>query len=132
MGGCKGVKGCACKGKSIKEHFDHFEPILRAYERAGRREREQLLKNVPFCFVQLMAETGLNILKGNLKLPKSQYAHLRPHKRLLLSLSKHGISLKKKKELLVKKKGGFLPVLAPILLSALSGLAGQALGKIIV
>lgn len=132
MGGCKGVKSCSCKGKSIKERFERFKPILQAYEKAGPREKEQMLRSAPYCFVQLMAETGLNILKGNLRLPTNQYVHLRPHKRLLLALSKRGVSLKQKKELLVKKKGGFLPVLAPILLSALSGLAGQALAKIIV
>lgn len=88
-----------------------------------------MFKNAPPCFVKLACETGLNILKGNLKLPSSQYKNLRPYKQMLLQLSQPDISIKQRRSILARKKGGFLPLVIPYLLTALSGFAGQAIAK---
>ena len=129
---CRGIESCECRGKTICEKFELYKPLLAAFKDGGKESQIDVLRRAPPCFVRLVAETGLNILKGNLRLPKSQYRNLRPHKHLLLSLSKPGISLERKKQLLIEKKGGFLPTLVPILLSALASFAGQALAKTLV
>lgn len=131
MARCRGIKNCICEGKSVKERFAHFSQAFKEILGANPGKRRSILKKSLPCFTRLICEACLNILKGNLKLPESHYQKLRPHKRFLLSLSKPAVSLSKKKDILIKKKGGaaFLAALAPIALSALSGFLGQTLAK---
>lgn len=126
---CKGVKDCSCHGRSVKERFEEFVPVLKEMVEADPKRRLKIMKKLPPCFVTLICETSLNILKGNLKLPDSHYDSLRPHKQMLVSMCRPRDTFKKKKEYLLKKKGGFLAALAPIILSALSGFAGQTLAR---
>jgi hypothetical protein len=79
--------------------------------------------------ITLLAECGLNVLKGNMNLTDDQYASLKPHRRMLLKVSGIKTTLKDRRQALANKKGGFLPVILPIILSALSGFAGQAVSK---
>jgi hypothetical protein len=123
---CLAGKECVCK-QAVMKRFQQYYPLLK--DLRNNKKRKEILKRAPPCFVRLISECGLNILKGNIKLPEAQYKKLKPHKRLLLSLSKPIISMKQKKALLVKKKGGFLPIVLPFLLSAISGFTGQALAK---
>jgi hypothetical protein len=125
---CPSTKDCICE-QSIMDRFQYFYHMLMEMSLGDSKKKIELLKNAPPCFIRLISECGLNILKGNLKLPTDQYKKLKPHKRMLLSLSKPILSIKKRKDLLLKKKGGFLPVILPFLLSAISGFTGQALAK---
>lgn len=131
MGKCRKTKNCICTRMSVEERFKHFASTFKDLQGTGPKQRRSILRKAPPCFTRLLCETSLNILKGNLKLPESHYRHLRPHKRLLLKLCKRAISLKEKKNILIRKRGGaaFLAALAPIALSALSSFIGQVLGK---
>jgi hypothetical protein len=121
---CPGSKGVCCCNQTPEERCKHFLPTLKLLSDASPSKRVQLVRQA-----RLLSECGLNVLKGNVKLNKNQYATLKPHKRVLLSVSHPSASLKDRRAALTKKKGGFLPVVLPIILSALSGFAGQAVAK---
>lgn len=124
-------KNCVCN-KSPGERIDYYIPALKAILKIPPNERAKIYKKATPCFMKFISECGLNILKGNIPLKEKQYEKLKPHKRMLLLLSKKNLSLKNKKAELVKKKGSGLFALIPILLSALSGFAGQALAKSVI
>ena len=111
------------------ERFQHYESELQAINSADKNQRAVLLQNASPCLIQLLAECGLNVLKGNLKLSDDQYERLKPHRRMLLNVSKSKATVDERRNTFLKKRGGFLPVILPILLSALSGFAGQAVSK---
>lgn len=123
-------ENCVCH-RDPAERFRYYMPTLKAILKVPQTERGKIYKKATPCFMRFISECGLNILKGNIPLKDTQYKKLKPHKRMLLMLSKKNLSLKAKKEALAKNKGGALPALIPILLSALSGFAGQALAKIV-
>ncbi len=126
---CRGVRGeCWCKRK-LDERFRHYLPQLEQINAAKGSARALLLKKASPCLITLLAECGLNVLKGNVNLTENQYASLKPHRRMLLKVSEAKASLKERRNAFAKKKGGFLPVVLPIILSALSGFAGQAVSK---
>lgn len=129
-GRCNKLNKCWCT-KSIEERLQHFLPELKLLSEASPLQRANILRNASTCLTRLLCETGLNILKGHVKLSDDQYKKIRPHKRLLLMVSKPSIPLKHRREALAKKKGGFLPIVLPAILSAISGFAGQTLSKII-
>lgn len=125
---CK-KKSCIC-GQQIVKRVKHFLPLLKKLKTAKTKERKAILKSASPCLVRLVSECGYNILKGNVQLPNAQYKKLKPYKRLMLFLSKPKVSIADKKEALVKKQGGAFPaVVLPLLLSAISGFAGEALAK---
>jgi hypothetical protein len=126
---CKGKGGeCWCK-RNVQDRFNHYRTELEELSKASPIQRMAILKKAPPCLIRLLSECGLNVLKGHVKLSPSQYAHLRPHRRVLLDISRPAVSLRTRREALGRKRGGFLPVILPILLSALSGFAGQAVAK---
>lgn len=123
---CRGT--CWCQ-KDLKTRFEHYRPMLQKLSTAPVKEREAILKRAPSCLIKLLSECGLNVLKGNVKLTDHQYARLKPHRRLLLHVSRPTASVKERRDALVQKKGGFLPIILPMLLSALSGFAGKSIAK---
>lgn len=123
---CNG--SCMCD-KEIHERIENYLPILHQMSVSSVKERLKILEKAPPCVIKLLCEGGLNILKGNIKLKTHQYKKLKPHKRLLLTISKPSISLKQRRTVLGQKKGGVLPVVIPILLSVLASLAGRAVAK---
>ncbi len=126
---CRGTQGeCWCKRK-LDERFQYYLPKLEEINAVKGSERALLLKKAPPCLITLLAECGLNVLKGNMNLTDDQYASLKPHRRMLLKVSGIKTTLKDRRQALANKKGGFLPVILPIILSALSGFAGQAVSK---
>jgi hypothetical protein len=129
MSKCKNIANkCVCKHK-IADRMRLYEPLINEFINASNKRKMELMQSAPPCFVRLVCECGLNILKGNVVLPNAQYKKLRPHRRLMLLASKPSISIEKKRKFLANAKGGFLPIIIPYILSALSGLAGQAIAK---
>lgn len=127
---CKWSKNCDCS-KSAKERFSKFQPLLKKMISGKPKTRMRLLKKAPTCLIRFLSECGLNILKGNLDLKEDQYERLRPHKRLLLKVSEPSLSLNERRKILLRKKGGFLPVLIPIAATILGGVVGDAISKAI-
>ena len=126
---CTAGESCECKGKTYKELFLHFKPQLKAFQHADMKERKDILKLASPCLIQFICEIGLNILKGNIKLPERQYDALKPHKQMLLRLCASGKVLKSRKKILIRAVGGFLPKVLPAILSAISGFSGHALAN---
>lgn len=125
---CRKIKSCWCN-KPIQDRLVHFSPQLRLLAKSDLQRSREILKTASPCLIRLLCESGLNVLKGNIKLSDSQYKKLKPHKKLLLFVSKPTIPLHLRKKEFQKKKGGFLPVVLPILLSAIAGFAGEAIAK---
>lgn len=125
---CNKIKNCWCT-KPITERLAHFTPQLKLLNESDLKTRKELLRKAQPCLVRLLCESGLNVLKGNIKLSDCQYKKLKPHKRLLLFVSKSNVPLHLRKKEFQKKKGGFLPVVLPILLSAVSGFVGQTVAR---
>lgn len=115
-------KDCWC-GKDLGDRFRHYLPVLQTLVNAKPAQRAIILKKGDSCLVRLLCEFALNVLKGNVKLPEGHYKKLKPHKRLLLQVTKPSASLAQRRLALVTKKGGFLPVLLPPLLTALATFA---------
>ena len=118
---------CSCKGKSVKERFELYSEQLKEINSGNQAAQREVLSKADSCLVRLICEIGLNILKGNIKLSDEQYKELKPHKRLLLSICKPGLDLKKRKSILVKQLAGFLPKVLPFLLPAVSSYLGHTL-----
>ncbi len=128
---CKRSKECWCS-KSIVERMTRAKPFLIKLQNIKASDRAKFLKNSPSCLVRFLSECGLNVLKGNVQLTSTQYRDLKPHKGTLLQLSSPSITLKDRRNILLKKKqGGFFPTLIPIIASVVASFAGEAVAKAI-
>jgi len=86
-----------------------------------KKLRKNLLKKLPTTCVKAICECSLNVLKGNVPLTKHQKTCLKKHKSTLRRLADKKSPLYTKRKLIVQK-GGFLGVLIPAAISAISGL----------
>ena len=71
--------------------------------------------------IDAISEIALNTLKGNIKSTPQLYKKLRKNRNILRSLASKNCSICKKRKI-IGQQGGFLPLLIPAALSALSGL----------
>lgn len=83
--------------------------------------RKQLLKKLSSKVVKTICECSLNVLKGNIPISHYQKKQLGKHKYLLRKLASKKGSLYQKKRLIIQK-GGFLNILIPAAVTALSTL----------
>ena len=111
---CKAKGKCPCKIKSLRERFIRFEQQLRTLYERNEIKRRETVKRADYCLIQLICEIIINILKGNIQLPESQYVLLKQHKRSMLKLCARDISLAEKKNILSKIIAeGFLQKVLP-------------------
>ena len=99
--------------------------------KARSKKRQELLKHADPCFIKLLCECTLNVLKGRVRLDKRQLKRLGPHAHTMVKISKIKNHPAKKNKELLETKGGFLPIILPALISALGTLAGKAVSKLI-
>jgi hypothetical protein len=109
--------------------FQNFLPELKILAKAKNKQRAQILNKATPEFTKFLCEVVLNVLKGNIQLTEPHYKKLRRHKHTLLNLCKRKKSLKFRKQLLLKKAGGFLPFILPALISAIAGFVGETIAK---
>lgn len=83
--------------------------------------RKSLLKRLPSSCIKAICECTLNVLHGNVPLTKQQKNCLRKHKCTLRQIGNKKGSLFTKKKLIIQK-GGFLNILIPAALTAISTL----------
>lgn len=83
--------------------------------------RKDLIKRLPISCIKAICECCLNTLKGNIKLSSNQKSQLRKHKSVLRQLVDKKKPLFQKRRLIVQK-GGFLNILIPAALTALTSL----------
>jgi len=77
--------------------------------------------------INAVSECILNLLKNNIKIPKSKLRSIKKHKHTMRDVVDKNLSVSKRKKILKQKGGGFLPVVLPLALSALSKLLPQLL-----
>lgn len=129
-------KRCSCCNLHIFDRISKYASVLKQLITAKGHKRNEILENADNCLIKLLCECAMNVLKGRVSLKKSQLKRLSPHGRTLVKLSRTtGFDRAKTKldqaRKLLQKRGGFLPIILPPLLTLLSGFAGQALGKLI-
>lgn len=123
---CRGVAGCLCRQR-INKRLKHFSKELQEFTAASHEEKIKILDVSPSCFLRLICETGLNILKGEASLSDDQYRTLMPYKQVLLYLSKPDLSFEERKRTVRKKH--FCSKVVPFILSGLIGFVSQVLAR---
>lgn len=108
--------------KNIKRQY-HFLQLL---ARSHPKQKNALLKSANNAQIESICEICLNILNGNIP---ANVTKLKKYKNLLRMLSKKTCSLQKKKKMLINQSGGFLPIIAPALISALGAVLGPIISK---
>ncbi len=101
--------------------------ILRLLHKTKPRERSALLAGVEDDIIKVVTEMAHNTLRGNVPLTRTQWHRLRKYKQMLRTLTNRSVSLREKRSLLVKQpqRGGFLPILLPLVASAVGGVVNQ-------
>lgn len=110
----------------MKENLKKQYHFLRILAHSHPSQKRALLKTANNDQILSLCEICLNILNGNIPVNASK---LKKYKNLLRSLSKKRESIQKKKRLLVNQSGGFLPLIAPAIISALGGILGPIISK---
>ena len=85
----------------------------------SKKRRDKLIDIADAKEMNAIAECVLNILKGNITIPKDKMRSIRQYKNDMRVLSRKSCSNKLKKNLL-KQRGGILPLILPIALGALA------------
>lgn len=111
--------------KNLKKNY-HFLQML---AKATPDQKRALLRTASNSQVLSLCEICLNTLVGNIPV---DIKRLKKYKNIIRKLSKRSTSVRNKKALLLNQKGGFLPALAPVILSALAGIVGRVIGNKIV
>ena len=110
------------QGLSKQFKVRHHIPILCTCFKRNGKQRKDANKDQ----IEAIGEIALNLLKGNIVVPKSSFTRLKPHKSKFLYLTRKKPSLILKKQVL-NQKGGLLPSLAALI----APLAVDLLGKVL-
>jgi len=104
--------------------------IVRSFPDLNKCQLKAVLKNASPALVKALCEICHNLLKGNIPLSSCQCNKLKKHKKFIRALAAKGGNFSKKKKI-INQQGGFafLPLLAPLIASAIGGIAGKAIGK---
>jgi hypothetical protein len=99
--------------------------ILQTLQQTRPRERATILEGVDSDIIRALCDMCLNVLRGNVPLTTSQMQRLKRHKQTLRSMATRRIPLITKRKL-IRQRGGFLPLLLPIIASAVGGLLSSS------
>lgn len=124
------LKGCPICKQSIKQRIIHFLPQLYKIRRAKRPHRLNLIRKADHCLLKFLSDICFGILKKVVVFPKEVYKRLSEYEPIIYKLG-HKVNLpdKTKRELLIQKDGGFLPLILPALASAVFGIIGNLIAK---
>ena len=96
-------------------------PTLKLLAGATPKLKKAIIQHASPDVVKAIAEIVLNMLKGVIKLSPQQKQRLSRYKKQLYSLAKKGVSIAKKRKVLLQKGGGAgLAALLPIAIAVLS------------
>ena len=111
-------------GSNTRTIFGHKHgTILRALCHLTNEQRAAILRKADPKLIECICECALNILRGNIPLKQAHRYRLKRYACILRRLADKNNSWKNKKRIIIQR-GGFLPLLGPILGSVLSGLIG--------
>jgi len=109
----------------IKENLD----FLRLLQAAKKPQRDALLSSIQPEQVNCLCEAAHNVLRGNVKLSADEKHKLCRYKGCIRKLAKANTSFHKRKELILKQRGGFFPALLGPALGLATSLLGGLLNK---
>jgi hypothetical protein len=115
-------KNCPCKIPSSKARTQILLPHLKNILRGKRTDKAEKIKNAPNCLIKYASDCAGALLKQHIQLPPENIKKLKKHRNALHFLAKKKPSIKKKRAKLIEQNGAGLPVILPILASAISGL----------
>jgi len=87
----------------VSPHLPFIQEIL---NEANRFKRQDKIRHANKDQINALSEITLNLLKKNIPVSNKTIGRLKPHKNLLRSMAKKGASLKQRKNLLLKQRGG--------------------------
>ena len=123
-----GFKKRSTQLSKLKSHL----PFLCSCFKSSGNQRRDMITTANRGQIESISEIALNLLKGNIVVPKSSFERLKPHKDKLLYLTRKKPSLKQKKRCLIKKEGFYqlLPdSLHPLLLIYLESFSNETRTK---
>lgn len=122
------ARNCGCYGKA-KAAAEKYWPHLEKLMNGGLKTRKEVFKNCSHCAINFIGECCRAVLCDIIPLSEETYEQLKPHKKDLLLLADNNVTIKKKRDRLIKQGGGFLSLILPALASALFGLVGNIVSK---
>lgn len=95
--------------------------IVKALYYLNKSQRNAILKLADRNIVRAICECILNVVSGNVKVSKNSLKRLKKHKHFLRELAspKKKPSWKKRKQILVQRGSGILPLIIPSVMSFL-------------
>lgn len=110
--------------KALK-HKDYLSLLSKS---KSKKRRHLLIDLANTAEIKAIAECILNILSGNIRLKSNQKKKLKRYRSALRDVANKHYSTKQKKYIL-RQKGGFLPALLPLAISALTSIVPALFGK---
>lgn len=107
---------------SLQNHL----PLLSLLASCSPQQRVALLKTSSSQQIKSICEVCKNVLAGNVPVNINKTKKYKSHIRLLASKS---VPIIRKRNTLLKQKGGFLPLILPAAVSMFGSLIGKAIGK---
>lgn len=112
--------------KSVRNVHAHMQ-LLGTLCSCKKNMRNNIIRNGGKRLIGVICECAENLLLGNVKLQPHEIDKLRKHKAKLRKLIKKS-SLESKKKILVQN-GGFLQILIPAAITAISNIISAAISK---
>ena|SRR5215469_12920445 len=97
--------------KRIKSNYSALELL----KKAKPKLRKAILLNCGSDLLKCVGECALNVLRGTVKLTKCSKRKLRKHRGLLRKIADRGVSINKKRKIIVQRGGFLLPLLSAVL-----------------
>lgn len=87
----------------VQQHVPFIQDILKESNRFKRQEK---IRHANKDQINALSEITLNLLKKNIPVTEKTVGKLRPHKNFLRAMSKKNASVKQRKKLWMKQRGG--------------------------
>ena len=87
----------------VKQHVPFIQSILKE---ANRFKRQEKIRHANKDQINALSEITLNLLKKNIPVSQRTVGKLKPHRNLLRAMSQKNASVKRRKEMLMKQRGG--------------------------
>jgi hypothetical protein len=98
--------------------------FIKQLRKTSPKQRQRILDLSPRELLDSLGEGSYNVLKGRVKLTANKFKALRRHKQKLQTLANKRTSRRLKQHLVVQR-GGFIPLLASILVPTILSLVAQ-------
>ena len=100
-------------------------PYLQVLTKGNAKQREGILRGADKELVYCLCECALNVLQGNVHLQPGEKSGLKKYRHRMRTLTDKKIGVGKKKQLLLKQKGGWVSALILPILGILNRLLSK-------